>query len=62
MQISVAERLRKNYGDRPCEHKSFEKEYYLGADTGDFICRTCGSAFTRDEMMKIEEAHRRKKN
>jgi uncharacterized Zn ribbon protein len=47
-------------GDKPCVHPSFEKEYYLGADTMDFVCSSCGAEFTRNEKEKIEED--RKKN
>lgn len=60
MQHEEAKRLKENWGDKPCDHPSFEKEYYLGADTMDFLCSTCGADFTRNEKEKIEED--RKKN
>lgn len=49
MQHDKAKYLREDWGDKPCEHPSFEKEYYLGADTSDFVCSTCGAEFTREE-------------
>ena len=54
MQFKQAQDLRERWGDRPCEHLSFEKEYYLGADTSDFICTQCGREFTETEKEEIE--------
>lgn len=56
MQLEEATVLRKNWGNKPCEHPSFEKEYHLGASTGDYICTKCGRAFwgnpDRDDLKK----------
>lgn len=44
--------LRKEWaekGDPPCEHLVLDKEYYLGADTGDLICTTCGEVWGRGD-------------
>ena len=32
----------KRKGDGPCDHPSREREYYLGANTGDVVCSVCG--------------------
>lgn len=53
MQHAEAQKLRKSWGDKPCDHKHIEKEYYLGSDTMDYVCTTCGREFTREEK-KIE--------
>ena len=53
MQAKKAEELRRLWGDKPCEHPKLDKEYILGAQTGDFICTTCGKVF-----MSREEADR----
>jgi len=42
MQHSKAQSLRMAWGDKPCNHPETDKEYYLGSDTGDKICTTCG--------------------
>lgn len=55
MQFDKAKRLREEWGDKPCDHSSLEKEYYLGADTMDYVCSTCGKTFTREEKQEIEE-------
>lgn len=54
MQHEKAKQLRENWGNKPCEHPSFEKEYYFGTDTMDFVCSTCGAEFTRSEKENIE--------
>ncbi len=42
MQTSEAKDLRDRWGDAPCDHPHIEKEYDLGAATGDWCCTTCG--------------------
>lgn len=54
MQNRRAAELRESWGDKPCDHPSFEKEYYLGAQSGDYVCVQCGECFTRSEKESIE--------
>ena len=42
MQSSEAIKLREKWGDKPCDHESLDKEYYLGSATGDYVCKQCG--------------------
>jgi hypothetical protein len=44
MQMRDASALRKRWGNKPCSHPHLEKEYDLGAATGDYVCTTCGEA------------------
>jgi|GEM_PF-613449 len=44
MQTTKAEELRKKWGNKPCDHPNLEKEYFLGAATGDYVCTQCGEA------------------
>ena len=40
MQMDAAARLNKAWvtkGNPPCDHPNVDKEYYLGADTGDEV-------------------------
>jgi hypothetical protein len=43
IQNKDAESMKKQWGDKPCEHPETKKEYILGAQTGDEICTTCGA-------------------
>lgn len=48
LQMKEAQELRKEWerkGKPPCKHEKLEKEYYLGTQTGDKICTTCGETF-----------------
>jgi hypothetical protein len=57
MQWKDAEQLREIWGDKPCDHPDYDKEYYLGADTMDKVCTQCGQVLSSEE---IEEIKRRK--
>ena len=42
MQMLEAAALNKAWGTKTCEHPALDKEYHLGAATGDYACTTCG--------------------
>lgn len=66
MNIKRAEALRKQWGDKPCSHPSFEVETYpatketgwLENKTDDYVCTQCGESFTKEEKEKIERERR----
>ena len=58
MQMKKAESLRRAWGDKPCPHPNLEKEYDLGADTGDEVCTQCGSAFSPGEIETLRNSKR----
>ena len=60
MQVRKALELRKEWGDKPCDHPNFVKEYDLGAQTGDYVCTQCGRTFTRSEVEEIESSRNNK--
>jgi hypothetical protein len=69
MDIKKGQRIREEWGDKTCDHPSFEKETqgapisglgYVESKTGDYICTQCGEVFTKAEKDKIE-ANRAKK-
>ncbi len=61
LQSKEAEALRKAWGDKPCKHPNLEKEYYLGADTGDWVCTICGrSGWGKDWPEKERQEERYK--
>ena len=69
MDIKKGQRLREEWGDKPCDHPNFEKETqgapisglrYVESKTGDYICTQCGETFTKAEKDEIE-ANRAKK-
>jgi len=54
VQISEAIKLREKWGDKPCDHKSLDKEYHLGSATGDFVCIQCGCSGWGEDWPKKE--------
>jgi len=47
MQMLAAAKLREAWGDKPCDHPRIEQEYHFGANTGEYVCTTCGEAKDR---------------
>jgi hypothetical protein len=48
MQMDDAAALKRAWeakGSPPCEHPQLDKEYHLGAQTGDVVCMTCGESW-----------------
>jgi len=53
-----AQELRAAWGDRPCPHPSFAKEYDMGERTGNFVCVQCGTVFSFRDKAEIMQARR----
>lgn len=58
MKRKRALELRQTWGDRPCEHPAFAKEYDLGVRTGNFICTQCGAILGPVEKTRITASRR----
>lgn len=55
MDYEKAMKLKENWGNKPCPHPSFQKEYYLSSQTGDYVCVQCGETFTPEQKEEIEK-------
>ena len=55
MQYEKAMQLKAAWGNKSCSHPSFQKEYYLCSQTGDYVCVQCGESFTLQEKEEIEK-------
>ncbi len=55
MEYIQAQKLREQWGDKPCDHYKFEKLYYTGAFLVTYVCTDCGAEFTIPQKMEIEE-------
>ena len=58
MQKKKATLLKQAWGDKPCAHPAFAKEYDNGERTGNFVCTACGAV---ECLPEIELAIRRSK-
>jgi hypothetical protein len=58
LQRKKAIELRQKWGDQPCDHPSFSREYDAGERTGNYCCTQCGAPFTFREKAEITAARR----
>ena len=56
MQRKKAIELQKAWGDRPCEHPTFSREYDMGERTGRYCCTQCGATFSFREKAELTAA------
>jgi hypothetical protein len=58
VQMDRVAQIRQQWeasGRSPCAHSDFDREYYLGSNTGDYVCISCGESFSRDEVVAIQQ-------
>jgi len=58
MEYFVAKKLREEWGEKPCDHPKFEKEYYADTHTLDYVCKQCGAEFNILDMFEAKENKR----
>ena len=56
MQRKKAVELQKAWGDRPCDHPAFSREYDQGERTGNYCCTQCGASVTFRQKSEITAA------
>ena len=65
MDYLAAKKIREEWGNKPCEHPSFEKETHKDPegldiwDGTDYDCTQCGANFTQEEVKRIEKERQR---
>jgi hypothetical protein len=60
MEYTKSQKLKEDWGNKPCDHPRFEKVYYTGAFLLNYSCTTCGADFTIAQKLEIEEARKGK--
>lgn len=58
MKRKRALELQQAWGEKPCDHPTFAKEYDQGERTGNFVCTQCGailSARQKIEIVRVRE-------
>jgi hypothetical protein len=58
MQRKKAAALAQEWGDKPCDHPAFAKEYDMGERTGYFVCTQCGKTFSFREKAELVAARK----
>lgn len=54
MEYYVAQKVKKEWGDRHCDHPHLEKEYYSGAFLTNYVCVECGKEFTIAQKLETD--------
>ncbi len=62
MEYNLAQKLKEDWGKKPCDHPHFEKVYYTGAFLVNYACTQCGADFTIAQKLEIEEARKKARN
>jgi hypothetical protein len=60
MEYTKSQKLKEEWGNKPCDHPRFEKVYYTGAFLLNYSYTTCGADFTISQKLEIEEARKEK--
>jgi len=55
MEYLVAQKVKEEWGDKPCDHPVLEKEYYVGAFLINWVCTKCGKEFTIAQKLEMGE-------
>lgn len=58
MQRKKAAALQAEWGDKPCPHPAFAKEYDLGKRTGSYVCTQCGAVLSFREKAELTASRR----
>nr|DAL21677.1 MAG TPA_asm: Rad50 zinc hook motif [Caudoviricetes sp.] len=53
MQIEAARRLRETVTPCPEDKHQWVKEYFNGANTGDYVCSICGTELSGPDYEKM---------
>jgi hypothetical protein len=61
MEYYTSQRLKEEWGNKPCDHPGFEKVYFTGAFLINYSCTRCGADFTIARKLEIEETRKKEK-
>lgn len=59
MEYYATQKIREEWGDKPCDHPRLEKMYYSGAFLISYVCVRCGREFTIAQKMDIYEERKK---
>ena len=56
LQRKKAVELQQQWGNKPCDHPTFSREYDLGERTGNYCCTQCGASLSFREKAELTAA------
>jgi hypothetical protein len=54
MEYYNIQKIKEDWGDKPCEHPHLEKMYYTGAFLTVYGCTQCGKEFTIAQKFEMD--------
>jgi len=54
MEYYTAQKIKMEWGEKPCDHPHLEREYYSGAFLTNYVCVECGTEFSIAQKMEID--------
>jgi len=60
MEYYTSEKIKEEWGKKPCDHPSLEKIYYTGAFLTVYCCTQCAQEFTIAQKLEMDEVRHRK--
>lgn len=54
MEFFDAQKLKEEWGGKPCDHVHLEKMYYVGAFLTVYGCKQCGAEFTIAQKLEMD--------
>ena len=61
MEYLEVQKQKDEWGNKPCDHPSLEKEYYAGCYLINYVCTRCGKEFTIAEKLEMDLLRKRHK-
>jgi hypothetical protein len=59
MEYLQSQKLKEEWGNKPCNHPKLEKVYYAGAFLINYSCTQCGADFTIAQKLELDEIRRK---
>jgi len=60
MEYYQAQKLKEDWGKKPCDHPSLEKLYYTGAFLINYSCTQCGADFSIAQKLEMDKMRKKK--
>ncbi len=61
MEYYATQKIKDDWGDKPCEHPKLEKVFYTGAFLTVYGCTQCGREFTIAQKLEMDEIRKSEK-
>lgn len=60
MEYYQAQKLKEDWGKKPCDHPNLEKLYYTSAFLINYSCTQCGADFSIAQKLEMDKMRKKK--